>query len=262
MKADELDATDITGQGLEWLSIYYDTNLWARARNRTLLFNELVDKGMRVVTIPQGSQSMDIKLDTSSSTVYLVPEANDLDAVGRPETVIDITPFGTSNKTAAAKLHAVATGVTYQLEEDSIINVMQWLNEDMARVLQEALEDAILNGDTTTTANTNINLIDGTPASTALYLAWDGIRHNALVDNTSLAATANGALTYALYEQTLGRFPSEIMPRRNEMLFVIDWKTESATRRLPELLGRDTAGTAATIFAGDLGQVMPFGVKL
>lgn len=67
-------------------------------------------------------------------------------------------------------------------EEVRFVNVL-----DVLATIQRKLADssartqisAIINGDTDTTANTNINLIDGTPAGTEHYLAGDGLRKTA-----------------------------------------------------------------------------------
>ncbi|HMA78401.1 MAG TPA: hypothetical protein VKP88_04715, partial [Candidatus Paceibacterota bacterium] len=88
VKADELNATDITNQGLEWVSVYYDTRLWERARAQTRLMSLMEEKGMRVEDIPQGSNSINIKLNTGSATVYTRTEANSTDATGRPEVTV------------------------------------------------------------------------------------------------------------------------------------------------------------------------------
>lgn len=265
-KADELNATDITGQGLEWLSVWYDTRLWERARNETRLFDHLIEKGMRTATIPQGSKTMNVKTNTGSGSVYTSPEANSVDAVGRPETVARLTPFTTGEVEVSAAKHIIAQGITYDLEEDSIINAVAFANDDMRRTLNEAIESVLLNGDTATAASTNINLIDGTPAggmSTPDYIAWDGFRKHALVTYAATqAADAGGVMDITLFNQVLSLFPNAIKQRKDNMLFVIDSDTEDALRVLPELLTMDTAGGRATIFTGDLNDNPLFRVML
>lgn len=254
-KADELDAVAITNQGAEWISVFYDTRLWERARVETLLFNMLVDKGMRVVDIPQGARSMNVKMNTSSPTVFTRGEPRSTDATGRPEVTAQITPWGTNEVEEAANEHVIASAHSHQLDEDSVINVAQFLEADMVQTLAESLEGTIINGDKTTTASSNINLIDGTPGtglSAPDYLAWDGIRHTFLIDFTGQASNQGGvALSAVDLESLLMLFPVEIVTRRQQMLFVMDYKTESSIRKFPELLTVDVAGdTRATLFAG------------
>lgn len=263
IKANELDATDITNQGAEWVSVFYDSRLWERARETTELFNKLVERGMVTSEIPQGTNAVNIKSNTSSPTVFTRNEANSLDVTGNPEITAQITPFGTAQIEKIAQQHVIASTVTHELEEDSIIDIAQFLNADMAQTLAEALESTLINGDTTATANTNINLIDGTPPTglqKPAYLAWDGLRHQFLVDYTAQALDGAGALTTDMFNNTINAFPSAIKPRKNMMLFVIDSDTEYALRPLPDIKTRDVAGEQATLFTGTIPPL--FGVEV
>lgn len=260
-RADELQATNITGQGLEWVELYYDTQMWERARDRTELFNLITSRGMEVETIPEGTNGMNVKLNTSSGTVYTMPEANNVDITGRAEIVAQLSNFGTGEVEATVKTHVLAHNVTYELAEDSIIRVLSWLPGEMEQTLAESLESTMYNGDTVTAANTNVNLIDGTPAgglTTPDYIAWDGFRKEYLVTNTAFRKDAEGTLTIALFEEILELFPSSIKNRRNQMLFIFNSKTESLIRRLPELLTFGVAGQQSTIYSGNLPPL--FGV--
>lgn len=262
-KANDINATDITGFGLEWVELQYDAQLWERARDSTELFNLMAARGMEVKTVPQGRNGLNIKLNTSSGSVYTMPESNDLDATGKPETVARITQFGTSEVEQPLATHVLAHSITMQLEEDSIINVLSWLPGEMQTTLAESLESAIINGDETTTINSNINLIDGTPATgtqTPLYIAWDGLRHDFIIDNAAAGydRDGNGIIALTDFEETLALFPSSIKNRRKSMLYVIDEKTESAVRRFPELLTFGVAGQQATVYSGMLPPL--FGV--
>lgn len=262
-RADELHATDITNHGAEWVEVFYDSTLWEMAREQTELFNLMASRGMEVVTIPQGAKGMNVKLNTASGTVYTLPEANDADATNRPEVVTKMSQVTTSEVEENAATHVLAHGITFQLEEDSIIDIVSWLPSEMQQTLAESIESTILNGDKTTTASTNINLIDDTPASglsTPAYIAWDGVRHQFLVDNTAYARDAAAALAITDFEATLKLMPAAIKQRRNQMLFVIDEGIESAARKLPELLTFGVAGERATIYSGNLPPL--FGVDL
>ena len=70
-----------------------------------------------------------------------------------------------------------------EMEEDSIIPFVPFLRGQAAKSLAYYADSAILNGDTTN-SNANINSADTDPADTKHYLAFDGLRHAALVDNT------------------------------------------------------------------------------
>jgi phage head maturation protease len=264
-KADELNAVAITGQGAELAGVFYDTRVWDRARDEVALLNLMESKGMRIADIPQGARSMNVKLINSSPTVYTRNEPRSTDATGRPESTVQVTPMPTSEIEVDAAEHYLATAYSHQLDEDSIIDIARALNDDIMVTFPEAIEDAFINGDTRTAANTNINLIDGVPAggvTKPLYLAFDGIRKEYLVTNAGYGRDLAGvALSAEDYELTIQLMPSAIQNRRANMLFVMDYKTQSATRRFPELLTVDVAGKSrATLFAGQLPPL--FGVDV
>lgn len=263
-KANELDAVAITNQGSQWPSIWYDSNLWEYARSETKLLNELERKGMRVVDIPQGSRTMNVKLSTGSPTVYTRSEPQSVDATGHPEVTAAITPWSTSEVAVDPAEHVLAVSHSHVLEEDSFIDVASFLNNDITVTMGESLESTLINGDTVTTASTNINLIDGTPGTGLQkpnYLAWNGIRKQFVLTYLATQGLDNAAAALDItdFEQIIMLFPAAIVNRRDNMLFIMDYKTESATRKLPELLTVDVAGeTKATMFAGKIPPL--FGV--
>lgn len=81
----------------------------------------------------------------------------------------------------------IANYVKYsgEMEEDSIVAVRPLVERIMMESLSNGIERVILFGDTVATASTNINLIDGTPTTTAgsasVYLTRDGLIKTALL---------------------------------------------------------------------------------
>lgn len=262
-KADELDAVAITNQGAEWAFIWYDTRLWERARHDTELFNLLVARGMRTADVT--GKTMNVKLNTGSPTVYTAPEAQSTDATGRPEVVVQTTPFTTDEVEKDVKKHMLAVSYTDELDEDSIIAIVGFVDTDAVITLAESLESVLINGDTTATAaNINTTSVPATGIQTPDYIAWDGIRHQYLVDFTARGNAAAAGLQITDYEDTLKLFDATIRKRRDMMLFVVDSDTESATRKLPELLTRDVATTDATVLNSSFAGQIPtlFGVDV
>src|SRR5690606_15957991 len=84
-----------------------------------------------------------------------------------------------------AKKLALRVGFSAELVEDALIGVIAQYRKQSLRAMQDAIDNVILNGDTATGANTNINLIDGTPGANAKYLAVDGLRKLWAVTNTN-----------------------------------------------------------------------------
>jgi hypothetical protein len=261
-KADEQNATAITNQGAEWVFIFYDTRLWERARYETLLFDKMVARGMRTVDVT--TKTMNVKLDTGSATVYTAPEGRSLGADGRPEIVVQTTPITTDEVEIAVKKHMLANARTDELEEDSIINIVSWLETDAVRAMAESLESVFINGDTTTDAtNINTDAVPATGIQTPDYIAWDGIRHAYLVDYTARGNPKAAKLEITDYEDTLRLLDAQVrtgQKRKDECLFIVDDSIESETRKLPEVMTRDVATTDATIWTGAIPPM--FGVEV
>ncbi len=92
-----------------------------------------------------------------------------------------------------------------ELEEDSIIPFIPFLRRQAQLSLAYYGDSLVLNGDTTNAATGNINLDDADPADTKHYLAFDGIRHAGLVDNTANSSDMAGAITFAALRNVKGR---------------------------------------------------------
>lgn len=264
LKADELNSSDITGQGLELPGVYYDNMMWERAREKTELFNLLAQRGLIIKDVPQGAETVNFKIDTSSPTVYTRHQARSVDSSGRPEVTARITPMGTDDVEVTPAEHVLATSATDILTEDSVIKIITYLNADVQRTLSEALEDAFINGDIETGNDANINLIDGQPATglqRPLYIAFDGFRKHALVTYSGQSNNVGAALSIDTYFDTIAEFDDNaIESRTNELLFIVDKDTHRASRKLPELLTPGVAGDGATIYVGQLPDID--GVKL
>jgi hypothetical protein len=259
-RADELNAVAIASQGAEFAGVYHDTQVWETVYHQTELLNILSAKGMRMVDIPAGSRSVNVKIMTGTPTVFTRSEARNLDSTGRPEVTAQITPSGTREMEVEAQEHVLATAHTYQLDEDSIINLAQHMQAEIPRIFAETIENSMLNGDTERGANKNINLINGTPGSglsAPSYLAFDGIRKHYLIDYTAQSKDhGNAEIKAGDLEATIKMLPPEISTRRDALLFIADHDVESKVRLLPELLTVDVAGDSrATLFAGTIPRL-------
>lgn len=92
-----------------------------------------------------------------------------------------------------------------EMEEDSIIPFIPFLRRQAELSLMHYSDSAVLNGDNTNAATGNINLDDADPADTKHYLAFDGIRHAALVDNTGNTKDLAGAISLTALRDARGR---------------------------------------------------------
>lgn len=252
IKAEELDASDIAGQGLEWVGEYWDTEVWRRERFPRI-YDRLVAKNMHVREIPRGAENAHFSTEGSDPVVYKAPQANSVDATGRPEVTAQLTPFGTGEVIVTPAELKVWTAYTQILGEDSVVNMAAQANYQINEALLETRDQLLINGDTATTVNTNINLIDGTPAvglATPYYLASDGFRKLPLVTNTAGSYNALNGLSLETYRTIWQLMDGVVRQYRERLSFIIDPDTEIASMAIPEIQTDDVRRTAATITSG------------
>lgn len=149
-----------------------------------------------------------------------------------------------------------------EMQEDSIIPFVPFLRRQAALSVAHYADSLVLNGDTTNAATGNINLDDADPADTKHYLAFDGIRHACLVDNTGNAVDAAGALTYNQLVGLRGKmldltnkvdWGHPVDP--SDLVYLADPETADKASLLDEVLTVDKYGQNATVLNGELFRV-------
>lgn len=268
MKANEIDATDNTGFGTEWVGDFWSTTLWAKERY-PLVYDKLVQKGMMVEELGQGVDTAYFPIEGADPIAYRAPQANDLGSDNRPEVTAKINPFATGNVTVTPGEIKIATSYTRIFDEDSLIRLAPQVNKQLTEKAWETRDQLCINGDTETAANTNINKINGTPTSTGItqdyYLTSNGFRKMALVTapaaSVTSAVSAAGLLTDAQYLTTRKLFSGELRPYlRDNGLFIVDPDTYEASLAFASLKTDDVNKTGATVREGEL--VKMWGVEV
>jgi len=249
VKADELMHTSNTGYGAEWIATMWSNQLWRDAidGNPVLsLFNQ----------IDMPSNPYELPTSGSDATAYLVPETEDETQLtyGSGNTIPD-SKVGTAKVTLTAKKIGVRVPVSAEMLEDSIVAALPEINQSVMYALQQAIENAILNGDTETGATGNINSDDAAPPSTAVYLAFDGLRKLPLVTNTANAVDAAAAPSMALLRSVRALLPSRYAYNPANLAWVVDWSTYNKLLGLTEVSTVDKYGPNATVLTGELARV-------
>jgi hypothetical protein len=219
IKDNELDNTQTANQASDWVPTLWTSELWRRVR-----VDNNVAASIRTIEMP--SQVYELPVESTDPTVSKVPETTNesqltLAASGNP---IPDSVLASAKKTLTAVKLGLRVGFSTEMEEDSIIPWIPQLREQSMRAMLNAVDNVIVNGDTVTTASTNINDIAGTPAATDKFLVFNGMRKLGLVTNTTVSTNAGGASptlqmirqarfkmisagnAYALYPQNLVMF--------------------------------------------------------
>jgi hypothetical protein len=174
----------------------------------------------------------------------------------------DTVKTGSQRVQVDAKKFVIHQMWSGEMAEDSIIPFVPFLRRQAALAVAHYADSLVLNGDTTNAATGNINLDDADPANTKHYLAFDGIRHAAIIDNTGNAVDAAGAPTYA---QLIGLRSKMINTTRlvdwghptdpSDLVYVSDPETADKHAQLDEVVTVDKYGSNATILTGEVSRV-------
>lgn len=253
-RANEVAISTASGGGDEWVAIAWDTTIWDVARNN-IIFQELVSKGMITVEVPQGHESVYITTEGADPTVYTIAQDADL-ASGRPDVNVGATRIGTGRVLITPGELGMAVVWSDVFDEDSIVNVAGQYNRQMQTKAEETVEQLFINGDTQT-STTNINYDDGTPGTglaVPYYIASNGAIKYALVTGSGTSRDG-GALDENDYRETVKLMPSAIRTRRQNLAFIIDPDTHSASLNIAAVKTDDVRRTNATITSGVLENI-------
>ena len=146
---------------------------------------------------------------------------------------------------------------SYDLDEDSVIAMMEELRRGLLRNAREVIDDVILNGDTTTTNNINA---DGATISTTdagkghWLLGFDGLLHLPLVDNSGQANNHAAAVSDDMFNEIRAKL-GKYGVRPSEVVYLTDVNTFIRSLSVPNFRTLDKFGPQATVLTGQLGAV-------
>lgn len=244
--ANDMNNVTTSGDGGAWAPDSWRSELWRKVRQENY-----VAPLFAMVEMP--TNPYEAPIEGTDPTVYFVPETNDSTTIDPPNSPIPQSKTGASKIQMSAKKLALRVNWSSELNEDSIIPVISQYRTQAIRAMQNAIDNVLLNGDTVTTASTNINLIDGTPTATAKYLAFDGLRKAGLV--TAQKLDAAGTISLALIRQTRFKLAGAYAMQPNNCAYIVDNQAYSALLGLTEFLTMDKAGAAATNLTGQIGVI-------
>jgi HK97 family phage major capsid protein/HK97 family phage prohead protease len=151
--------TATSGEGTEWIPTAFSASM-----------TELIEIKSNIAPLfrsfSQPTKVFEWPLQSSRATAYLIGESTS-DAA----TAITASTSGTSKTTFTAKKLANRMLTSTELIEDSIIAILPFIREDLAKALANGVDSAIINGDT---AGTHMDA-DVTDAKD-VKKAWLGIR--------------------------------------------------------------------------------------
>lgn len=250
LKADELSRSTLTGFGDEWVPDLWSAQIWRKARLENTIMPLLPG-------IEQPSNPFEVPTEGTDPLVYYVPETADEAQLnlGSGNAIPD-SKIGSGKVQLNAKKLALRVGFSAELVEDAVVPVLNLYREQAVRAITDAVDNVILNGDTTTAATGNINKDHAAPISTDRYLAFDGLRKLPLVTNAANKVdAANAAPTLALLRQARFKLDSRYSVRPADLIWIVDAATYAKLLAMPEFLTMDKVGAQATALTGQIGYM-------
>ena len=170
---------------------------------------------------------------------------------------------GSNRVTVSAKKFVIHQMWSGELDEDSIIPFVPFLRAQGAKSVAHYADSLVLNGDTTNSGTGNINLDDADPADTKHYLAFDGLRHAALVDATGQGRNIAGPYTIADFMALKGLMVDGTYlmdwghpDNPEDLVFVCDPDSADKIALLDEVITVDKFGPQATVLNGQQGRIL------
>jgi len=133
-------------------------------------------------------------------------------------------------------------------QQFAITDVVALVKRKLATSAANTMVSDIINGDTVLTANTNINLIDGTPTGSESYTAANGLRKQAFTDSTATDAGTFGFTDYLTLIKSLGFNGSN----KQDLVFIHSLGAEVAALGLDEFRQAYVSGQISSAITGKL----------
>lgn len=241
-----------SGYGSQLVGAEYVGSLWEAARYDSRVF-ALLDA-----------------FEMTAPTVYLPVEVDipalSFVAENTSPTASAYTTVKTGSQRVAvsAKKFAINQVWSGELDEDSIIPFVPFLRRQQQLSLAHYSDALALNGDDTNAGTGNINSDDADPADTNYYLAFDGIRHAGLVDNTANSKSLGAAITFAELIKARQRMKDTSTMINvhwgkptdpNDLVHVAEDATADAIALLDEVITMDKYGPQATVLTGEVAKI-------
>lgn len=194
------------------------------------------------VRVPRGGKSITLPREGAEPTVYTVAQSTD--DTGASAT---LSNPATSQVTFSTGKHSAYTMASIESLEDSIVETLPWISDQLARAHATALEHAIISGDTT-------SALDSTMAAGDQDAIFDGLREKTITDFTSatkdIAALADPSDTAEL-RKLMGKYGVD----PTNLAYIVPFNLYYNWMKNAEFTSIDKVGPLATLLTGTVGMV-------
>lgn len=256
VKDNELVHTGNTGFGAEWIADLWSSELWRDERDELVVAREF-----QQVDMPSDPYNMPIEgVDPEMELVAETTNAAQL--VLTNAATSSVQKIGTNYLVMETDKFMLRISISAEQEEDSIIPTLAEARRKVMRVFDETRDEVILNADSATTGN--VNLDGGTPGAKKAYMTSKG---EGLVKTcfTLAAAPAAGVTpiidaaglpTLALMRSLrFAGLESQYRRQISNLRYIVDTQVEGSLLGIPEFLTVDKMGAQATVLTGMIGSI-------
>ena len=244
-----------SGFGSQLVGAQYVGDLWEAARAETRVFGLLDSFEMTAPTTY-------IPVEVDFPELLLVSESTANNSANYAT-----VKTGSNRVSLTASKFVIHQMWSGEMEEDSIIPFVPFLRRQLGLSLAYYSDSLVLNGDTTNAGTGNINLDDADPADTKHYLAFDGLRHVGLVDNTGNQADAAGALVLSDLAAARGRMVDNTNKHDwghpsdpGDLIYVCDPATADAIAALDPVLNARIYNGGKDLLSGQVAAILGYPV--
>ena len=240
-----------SGYGSQLIGAQYVGELWEAARAQSMVFSLFETFEMTAPTV-----YLPVEVDIPALLFVGQSTANNSSNYGTSKT-------GSNRVTVTAKKFVIHQMWSGEMEEDSIIPFIPFLRRQATKSLAYYSDALLINGDDTNAATGNINEVDADPTDTNYYLAFDGLRHACITDNTgNLVNHSAAAITwdaaFDLREKCLDRtylhdWSNPQDP--NDLVYISMPEVTHDLAKMDEVITVDKYGAAATVLTGEVAKI-------
>jgi HK97 family phage major capsid protein len=231
-----------SGKGTEWVPTDFSNQLWEFVRLETKIAQQYPN-----VPMPTPSYTLPVQLGRIMTYTHAEQTAD----TGQTLTTLGDPSSFAGNVTLVAKDHVGAVIMSKNIEEDSIIDLMPMVQQDIITGLAEGREDAILNGDTTVSHQDSDSQTTGDRRSMFLGLRASAIDNSQTTDLSTLTE-----ITVHNLRGSMGKYGTNPA----NLFWVVSLQGYIRLMNLKLVQSLDKYGPGATILTGELGKM--FGIPV
>ena len=148
-----------SGIGSDWVGTAYSNQIWESIRAQNVVMNRIPSQ-----VVPDGYSSIYIPLESTDPTWYGVSEATAADSTLKvPAATVTASQMATGNKQLTLSKLGARVLFTQEMTEDSLINFVPQLRQQLTISGAEILEHLMIDGDVETSANRTSTALTARP---------------------------------------------------------------------------------------------------